>query len=124
MVVRQETGTRYVATESGHLVGTMEVSCATAEEAEIVDLSVEPDRRRQGVGSALLRAFLAGRQGRVFLEVRPSNQAARRLYARFGFRETGRRRAYYQSPPEDAILMEWTSTGIASGRSERRSRSE
>lgn len=121
MLVRRETGTRFVAVEHGEILGTLDVLCPAPDEAEIVDLNVAPDRRRQGVASALLRAFLAGRQGRVFLEVRPSNQAARRLYQGFGFRETGRRQAYYQSPPEDAILMEWTNTGTASPRSGRTS---
>jgi ribosomal-protein-alanine N-acetyltransferase len=106
MRVRQDTVTRYVATEDEAILGTLEVSCPTADEAEIVDLTVEPAHHRKGVASALLRAFLAGRQGRVFLEVRPSNSAARRLYERFGFREVGRRPAYYRSPLEDAIIMQ------------------
>ena len=41
---------------------------------------------------------------KIFLEVRESNQPARRLYEKHGFREIGRRRRYYQNPLEDAIL--------------------
>jgi ribosomal-protein-alanine N-acetyltransferase len=41
----------------------------------------------------------------VFLEVRESNAAARALYARFGFREGGRRRGYYRKPVEDALVL-------------------
>ncbi|MGZ8155124.1 MAG: ribosomal protein S18-alanine N-acetyltransferase, partial [Burkholderiales bacterium] len=45
---------------------------------------------------------------RAFLEVRPSNTAARALYARSGFSEIGRRRDYYpaQEGREDAVVME------------------
>lgn len=44
----------------------------------------------------------------VFLEVRESNMAARRLYEKLGFAETGRRRGYYANPPEDAVLYSKT----------------
>jgi ribosomal-protein-alanine N-acetyltransferase len=40
----------------------------------------------------------------LLLEVRQSNAAARALYAKHGFHETGRRRAYYRDPDEDAVL--------------------
>ena len=42
----------------------------------------------------------------LYLEVRASNQAAIALYERFGFRDVGRRRNYYQHPTEDARVME------------------
>jgi [ribosomal protein S18]-alanine N-acetyltransferase len=38
--------------------------------------------------------------------VRPTNERARHLYARFGFREIGRRVAYYKDNGEDAIIMQ------------------
>jgi ribosomal-protein-alanine N-acetyltransferase len=40
-----------------------------------------------------------------YLEVRASNEAANALYQRYGFRQIGRRRNYYERPREDAILM-------------------
>jgi [ribosomal protein S18]-alanine N-acetyltransferase len=40
----------------------------------------------------------------ILLEVRESNLPARRLYEKHGFREVGRRRAYYRDPAEAAIL--------------------
>ena len=42
--------------------------------------------------------------GAVFLEVRESNRAARALYEKWAFLESGRRRGYYKDPEEDAIL--------------------
>jgi ribosomal-protein-alanine N-acetyltransferase len=44
----------------------------------------------------------------VFLEVRESNAAARRLYENLGFHENGRRKAYYAEPSEDAVLYSKT----------------
>lgn len=96
-----------VAGDDRGVTGALVVSCPVPEEAEILTLAVAPEHRRRGVGGALLQAFLEGRRGRVFLEVRPSNAAARQLYQRFGFTETGRRASYYQSPSEDAIVLEF-----------------
>lgn len=76
---------------------------------EILNLAIAPGWRRRGVGGDLLRAGLAdlGARGvaEVFLEVRESNQAARELYERAGFRVVGARRGYYRSPAEDALVM-------------------
>ena len=77
-------------------------------DAELMNLAVDTTRRRHGVGSALLERVLATctRRGarELFLEVRISNAAARRLYARHGFETIGRRRGYYASPREDALV--------------------
>jgi ribosomal-protein-alanine N-acetyltransferase len=53
---------------------------------------------------SLLRSLCERDAQLIHLEVRPSNKAARALYQRWGFRESGRRPGYYHSPPEDAIL--------------------
>ena len=86
-------------------------------EAQLLNLSVVPDARRQGLGRVLLRRFLddAERLGaeQVFLEVRESNVAAVALYESEGFVEVARRRAYYPSgrdgrdgeAREDALVM-------------------
>ena len=74
-------------------------------ESEILNLAVDPALRRQGVATWLLGETLASAPGSWFLELRPSNQAARSLYERFGFREVARRPAYYQDSGEDAVVM-------------------
>lgn len=83
-------------------------------EAQILNLSVVPDARRQGLGRELLRRFIddAHRLGaeQVFLEVRVSNVAAIALYASEGFASVGRRDGYYPplregSAAEDALVM-------------------
>ena len=75
---------------------------------ELENIAVAAGARRRGLASALLGHFLdmVKQQGgeSVLLEVRASNAAARALYARHGFAETGRRRHYYQNPEEDAVL--------------------
>jgi len=80
-----------------------------ADELQIEDLAVAPERRRRGWGLRLLRALLeVGRRrglATAHLEVRRGNAAARALYRRGGFEEVGERREYYREPREDAILM-------------------
>ena len=78
-------------------------------ELKINNIALRPDLRGSGLGHVLLRACLevgiAERCSEATLEVRPSNLVARRLYERYGFRETGRRSGYYQDTREDAVLM-------------------
>ena len=79
------------------------------DEAELGDLAVDPAARGQGVGRALLGAVLDGARGQgicsVFLEVRESNVAARRLYERAGIQTVSRRAGYYSIPTEDALVL-------------------
>lgn len=78
-------------------------------EGEIANLAVTQASRGCGVGTALVEASLAEARrrqcGTLFLEVRESNAPARRLYARHGFEEVGRRRGYYRHPTEDALVL-------------------
>lgn len=80
------------------------------KEWELENVAVRPDSRRLGLGRALVEYLLQfareASAARVFLEVRESNQSARGLYLKLGFRETGRRPAYYSHPVEDAITYE------------------
>ena len=82
----------------------------------INNLALRPQFRAQGIGTALLRHALAEARGlgarRATLEVRASNDAARRLYGRLGFYVAGTRRNYYTSPVEDALIL-WRDEEIA-----------
>ena len=97
-----------LADESGELSGFV-IALAAGDEWELENIVVADNSRRRGVATALLRALIAqARQSHaqsLFLEVRASNAAARALYGRLGFAERGCRRAYYQNPPEDAIVF-------------------
>lgn len=79
------------------------------DELHIHTLAVLPDRRRQGHARALLEEVLrdAARQGArsATLEVRESNEPARRLYEHAGFAVTGKRPGYYEKPAEDALIL-------------------
>jgi ribosomal-protein-alanine N-acetyltransferase len=83
----------------------------------VMNVSVDPDRRRRGIASALLSALI-GRiddaEAQITLEVRRSNHGAIELYERFGFRSVGVRRRYYQDSGEDAVVM-WRTPGTLRG---------
>ena len=80
--------------------------------ADLLTIATVPAARGRGLASRML-AELVGTARRtgcpdVLLEVRQSNESAQRLYARHGFVPIGRRRRYYQAPPEDAVVMRLT----------------
>jgi len=83
---------------------------ALDNEWEIENIAVAEPVRHRGFGSRLVGEFLELARGRgagtVFLEVRESNLAARRLYEKSAFVESGRRRLYYREPEEDAIVYQ------------------
>jgi ribosomal-protein-alanine N-acetyltransferase len=97
LILEEDTGIQ------GFIVGR-----ALDKEWEIENVVVSESVRRRGFGSRLLQEFLGLARDRggekIFLEVRESNLAARRLYEKSGFSESGRRQSYYQQPQEDAIV--------------------
>src|SRR5262245_5926823 len=95
---------------AGQIIGYGVMSLG-AGEAHILNVCVRDEFRTVGFGRRLLehlleRAASAG-VGEAFLEVRPSNLAAIRLYQKLGFEQIGIRRGYYQAPDgrEDAIVL-------------------
>lgn len=93
--------------EDGSVLGYAGLHVA-ADEGYIDNIAVREEYRRQGVGEALLGAFLRfGKANLAFLtlEVRPSNAPAIQFYMKHGFAQVGRRKNYYSAPREDAILM-------------------
>jgi len=85
------------------------VARAVSEEAEILNLAVDPPKRRRGYAQTLLHHALAalahlGVQN-VFLEVRESNLSAIAFYHSLGFRNSGRRTGYYRYPDEAAVRL-------------------
>ena len=98
-----EVGTGVVLGYSGYwLIG---------DEAHITTLAVHPDYRRSGLGELLLindiHSAMANDATRMTLEVRVSNDAAQKLYYKYGFKSLGLRRKYYQDNSEDALVL-WT----------------
>jgi len=82
------------------------------DELHILNLSVRPDRRRQGIGEGLARWALSWGKEKgarsASLEVRASNEAAKRLYEKLGFKVAAVRSGYYREPREDALIMTLT----------------
>ena len=79
------------------------------DEVHINNVAMRPQFRQQGIGTALLQHVLAEARTlgarRATLEVRASNDGARRLYERLGFYVAGTRRNYYSHPVEDALIL-------------------
>ena len=81
----------------------------TPPESDVLDIVVDLPERGRGIGTKLLDelcdyALLRG-VDTIFLEVRPGNAPARRIYEKLGFTEIGIRKNYYTDPREDAISM-------------------
>ena len=88
------------------------IARAVDNEWEIENLAVAGAARRRGLGTRLVGEFLDLARARgaeaVFLEVRESNSAACRLYEKWAFVESGRRKGYYQDPEEDAAIYRFS----------------
>jgi ribosomal-protein-alanine N-acetyltransferase len=99
----------YVADHGTEGVCGFVVARCAAGELEVLNIAVAGACRRKGIGTALLGEALLGAKAEsattAFLEVRASNSGAAEFYARHGFQIAGRRRNYYQSPAEDALLL-------------------
>jgi ribosomal-protein-alanine N-acetyltransferase len=99
-----------VIEEDGMAAGFLVGRQVAHDEWEIENVAIAGDARRRGLGSHLLGEFVdlvRNRGGeRIYLEVRETNQGARRLYEKWAFNEAGRRKSYYQNPPEDALILE------------------
>lgn len=96
---------------SGDDIVAYSIVTVAAAEAHLLNVCVHSDHQGQGCGSLLLsHALLSAQQagaGDIFLEVRPSNKSALRLYQRYGFRSIGTRPNYYRAlgGREDALVL-------------------
>jgi ribosomal-protein-alanine N-acetyltransferase len=94
--------------ENGNLIGYLSLY-ESLDEGYINNIAVLKDKRRKGIGIALLKEIThyAVSKGLSFisLEVRVSNTPAINLYSSFGFKEEGKRKNYYNNPTEDAIIL-------------------
>ena len=97
-----------VAKINGKIVGYL---CANViiDEGHILNLAVHQEFRGRGIASFMIKEVLDMMRDdncrSVFLEVRVSNEEARKMYEKFGFSLLGTRKNYYVSPVEDAVMM-------------------
>jgi len=109
----------YVCQTSDQLAGYI-LSQDILDEIHIMQVAVSPAYQRQNIATQLSQQLLNDKQGYALalLEVRASNLIAQTLYSQLGFKEVGRRKAYYipainGQPREDAILMQLAFTDTA-----------
>jgi ribosomal-protein-alanine N-acetyltransferase len=99
-----------VMERAGEMIG-YGILLVAAGESHLLNLSIDAPWQRQGFGRALLLHHIDLARVRgvrvMLLEVRPSNAAARALYAAAGFHQIAVRRGYYPAPVgrEDAMLL-------------------
>jgi [ribosomal protein S18]-alanine N-acetyltransferase len=107
-LLRRRDAELVVATVNEKVIGYAVFWCVL-DQGELGNVAVTGSHRGAGVGDRLVAEVIrrAAHRGirEIFLEVRPSNAVARRLYERFGFTHVGRRRNYYQEPVEDALVL-------------------
>lgn len=107
VVVRDESADVAAGEHPGDIVGYGGIMVA-GDVADVQTIGTVATAQGRGVGAAQLRWMIAEAAARgarsLMLEVRASNDAARRLYARHGFAEVGVRRRYYPGG-EDAVVM-------------------
>ncbi len=89
---------------AGYVVGWI-----VADQLHVANIAVSPGHQRRGIGNGMMTWLLeeAVRRGCTSssLEVRESNQAARSMYGRLGYRSVAIRKGYYSNPAEDAVVM-------------------
>ncbi len=101
-----------VAESEGKVLGYIG-SQTVLGESDMMNVGVHPDHRRQGIAEALVLDLIEAlrKEGShcLSLEVRVSNEPARKLYEKLGFIQAGLRPKYYRNPKEDALILrkEW-----------------
>lgn len=98
-----------VAVADERLAGFAVARRTAEDEIEILNVAVDPPFRRRGIGRSLILEVIGKNPGTVFLEVRQSNMAARKLYHSLGFETVAVRPDYYSGPVESAIVMKFHS---------------
>lgn len=113
-VLAHNPRTCFVAVEQGRVVGYITGGIEETSEAvygHILNLAVQHEYRRLGVGTALVHRieheFLLIGAGAVQLEVRVSNSPAQSFYARLGYTDVFCLAGYYQDGEDGLVMMRW-----------------
>ena len=100
---------KYMVAEVNNKVVGFAGLWAICNEGHITNIAVHPNYRGQGIGSKLVESLIENSSSwyinSLTLEVRASNKIAQDLYKKYGFKEEGMRKHYYQDNNEDAIIM-------------------
>jgi len=94
--------------QEGRVVGYL-VYWAVKPEFHILNIAVRPDMKRRGIGRLFMNRVLSDalkdEADFLALEVRPSNTAARSLYARYGFVTIGYKKGYYTDGEQAEVMI-------------------
>lgn len=97
-----------VAEQEGRVLGYIG-SQTVMGEADMMNVAVHPEHRRQGIAEALVTALMQALRDAdatvLTLEVRISNEPAKTMYEKLGFQQIGCRKNYYRHPKEDALIL-------------------
>ena len=94
-----------IAFDDGKPAGFCAWRQTAPDEAELLNLGVDPVARRRGVASALLDALCTHAQGEIFLEVAEPNAPAIALYVKRGWTPVAVRKGYYEQGRINAVVM-------------------
>ena len=105
----ESTNTIYLVAEYENIVVGYCGMYYVMNEADITNVAVDSNYRKNGIAIAMLKEIIAGAKKKgienVTLEVRESNVPAIKLYEKLGFKESGIRKNFYEKPVENAIIM-------------------
>lgn len=105
---KKENGYVLVALNEQNQVAGFLTASYVFDTADLTNIAVAPECRKQGIASELLATLLEELKNcQIFLEVRASNIPAITLYQKYHFVPVGIRKRFYQNPVEDAILMQY-----------------
>lgn len=97
-----------IAEADGEVAGYVG-SQTVLDSADMMNLAVSQDFRRQGIGERLVNCLTDALKEKgvktLLLEVRISNEPAKQLYQKLGFEIVGKRPGYYEKPREDALIL-------------------
>lgn len=107
--IREKSDSYFITAKLGEKIIGYGGFWLVVDEMHLVNIAVHPNFRRQGVGTQIMKYLLnlAKQLGakRATLEVRVSNVAAQKFYAKFGFIAVALRKKYYSNNKEDALIM-------------------
>lgn len=94
----------YVLENDGRVIGYVNTRDIGGD-VDLMSICVDPAEQGKGYGKLLMERVMANPYKTMMLEVRESNARAIALYEKYGFQKFARRKEYYTSPVEDAIIM-------------------
>lgn len=94
----------YVLENEGEVIGYVNTRDIGGD-VDLMCICIKPEEQGKGYASLLMEKIMNEPYSTMMLEVRESNERAIALYEKFGFEKYARRKGYYSSPDEDAIIM-------------------